>query len=438
MKKIKVLLIGILTSLLLPGFVFASNASISVKTNGSAVVGNTITATVTVSSSSPMGSWQFLINYDNSKLKLTSGATSVADYTTSASGVKSKSYTLKFQVLKSGSASINVGSYLVYAIDESKMNVSVKSATVNLRTQAEIEASYSKNANLKSLGVENYSISPGFSKDVFEYSLEVENDVEKVNIVGAVEDSTARVSGLGEVELTEGTNKIEVVVTAQKGNTNKYTLTITRKELDPINVKIDDLDYTIVRKSDALPSYQTFTIDKITYEDNEIPVLKNDQYTLIGVKDNEGNVSTYIFEDGKITRKYIEIKSNLFSVYPLDLVKDKNLSYLGTTKITIDGLTIDAYKINGSDNVIIYGYNVDSNEKGYFLFDTKNKVVSEYDEKITESLNKIVNNYKYILFASLGIIILLLILLIFKRKKNGVKKEKKQKDKEEEKTIVNE
>ena len=55
MKKIKVLLVGILTSLLLPGFVNAANASISVKTNGSAVVGNTITATVTVSSSSPMG-----------------------------------------------------------------------------------------------------------------------------------------------------------------------------------------------------------------------------------------------------------------------------------------------------------------------------------------------------------------------------------------------
>lgn len=438
MKRIKILLIGVLTSLLLPGFVNAANASISVKTNGSAVVGNTITATVTVSSSSPMGSWQFLINYDNSKLKLTGGATSVADYTTRASGVKSKSYTLKFQALKSGSASINVGSYLVYALDESKMNVSVKSATVNLKTQAEIEASYSKNANLKSLGVEGYSISPGFSKDVLEYSLEVENDVEKVNIVGGVEDSTAKVTGLGEIELNEGTNKIEIVVTAQKGNINKYILTITRKELDPISVKIDNLDYTIVRKSDALPSYQTFIVDSITYEENEIPVLKNDQYTLVGVKDNEGNVSTYLFENGKIIRKYIEIKSNLFNVYPLDLVKDKNLSFLSTTKIIIDGLTIDAYKINESDNVIIYGYNVDSNEKGYFLFDTKNKVVSPYDEKITESLNKVINNYKYILFASLGIIVLLLLLLIFKRKKNGVKKEKKQKNKKEEKTIVNE
>ena len=57
---------------------------------GSAVVGNTITATVTLSSSTPMGSWQYLISYDNSKLKLIGGQTSVADYTTSASGVKSK------------------------------------------------------------------------------------------------------------------------------------------------------------------------------------------------------------------------------------------------------------------------------------------------------------------------------------------------------------
>ena len=123
---------------------------------------------------------------------------------------------MKFQALKSGSASVNVGSYLVYALDESKMSVSVKSATINLRTQAEIEASYSKNANLKSLGVEGYSISPAFNKESFEYTLEVENNVERVNITGGVEDSTAHVSGLGTVDLTEGANKFEIVVTAQK------------------------------------------------------------------------------------------------------------------------------------------------------------------------------------------------------------------------------
>ena len=417
MKRIKILLVGLLTSLLLPGLVNAASASITVKTSGSAVVGNTITATVTLSSSTPMGSWQYLISYDNSKLKLISGQTSVADYTTSASGVKSKSYTLKFQALKSGSASVNVGSYLVYALDESKMSVSVKSATINLRTQAEIEASYSKNANLKSLGVEGYSISPAFNKESYEYTLEVENNVERVNITGGVEDSTAHVSGLGTVDLTEGANKFEIVVTAQKGNTNKYTITITRKELDPINVDMDGVNYTIVRKSDALPSMTTFTIGTTTYGDVEIPALVNDNLTLIGLKNSDGEVSVYIYENGKITKKYIELKSNLIYVNPIDLVESKGLSFLKKTNIEINGLKIDAYKVEGSNNLIIYGYNLETKEKGYYLFNTKDSTIFPLDENVTESLNGLVNNYKYVIFACLGAIVLLLILLIFKRKR---------------------
>lgn len=419
MKRIKILLVGLLTSLFLPGLVNAASASITVKTSGSAVVGNTLTATVTLSSSTPMGSWQYLISYDNSKLKLISGETSVADYTTSASGVKSKSYTLKFQALKSGSASINVGSYLVYAIDESKMSVTVKSAIVNLRTQAEIEASYSKNSYLKSLGVEGYSISPAFNKETYEYTLEVENDVEHVNIIGGVEDSTARVKGLGSVDLTEGANKFEIVVTAQKGNTLKYTINIERKELDPISVDIESGNYTIVRKSDALPSMTTFTVGTTTYGDVEIPALVNDDLTLIGLKNSDGEVSVYIYENGKITKKYIELKSNLMVVNPIDLVESKNLSFLKKTNIEINGLKVDAYKVEGSNNLIIYGYNLETKEKGYYLFNTKDSTIYPMDENITESLNGLLNNYRYVIFACLGVIVLLLIILIFKRKRKS-------------------
>lgn len=430
MKKIKILLIGLITSLIIPGIVNAASASINVKTNSSAVVGNTITATVTISSSTPIGSWQYLISYDNSKLKLISGETSVADYTTSASGVKSKSYTLKFQALKSGSASINVGSYLVYALDESKMSVSVKNASISLKTQAEIEAGYSKNANLKSLGVEGYSISPAFSKDVYEYSLEVENSIEKVNITGGVEDSTARVSGLGEVGLTEGANKFEIVVTAQKGNTLKYTINIERKELDPINVEINGSSYSIVRKSDALPNATTFTIGSVTYDNLEIPALINDEITLIGLKSSDGVIALYRYENGKITSKYIELKSNLMYINPLNLVENENLSFLKIGNIDINGLNIDVYKIDGSDNVIIYGYNLETKEKGYYLFNKKDSSVSLLDENLTKSLNILVKNYRYVIFVCLGIIILLLVLLIFKRKKNS-NKTKKRKVKEE-------
>ena len=217
MKKIKNLIISILVSfIILPITVNAASASINVNTSGTAVVGNTITATVTVSSGTPMGSWQFLVNYDNSRLKLISGQTSVADYTSSASGVKSKSYTLKFQALKNGNASINIGSYLVYAIDESAMSVSTGNRSVKIMTQAELEATYSKDNNLKSLAIDGYSLTPEFNKDTLEYSVTVPSTVEKININAVKNDNRATVEGAGEKEVVEGSNPFEIVVTAQK------------------------------------------------------------------------------------------------------------------------------------------------------------------------------------------------------------------------------
>ena len=50
----------------------AASATISVKSNSSVVVGNTVKVTVTLSSSSSLGSWDFSIGYDTSLLRMTS------------------------------------------------------------------------------------------------------------------------------------------------------------------------------------------------------------------------------------------------------------------------------------------------------------------------------------------------------------------------------
>lgn len=59
----------------------AASGSISVRSSRSSlVVGNQVTVTVTVSSTSPLGSWEYSLNYDSSKLKLISGNTHIVDY----------------------------------------------------------------------------------------------------------------------------------------------------------------------------------------------------------------------------------------------------------------------------------------------------------------------------------------------------------------------
>ena len=119
MKKYLLIVIGLL--LTIPGVVNAASGSVSISSSGTGVVGNNLNVTVTVSSSKGLGSWEFAIDYDKSLLQLTSsslesGGTKSTNSVTSP--IKSKSYNLKFKVLKSGTAKISVYTSDAYAFDD--------------------------------------------------------------------------------------------------------------------------------------------------------------------------------------------------------------------------------------------------------------------------------------------------------------------------------
>ena len=65
MKKIFKYFIAVVTLFTFITKVNAAGATISVNTSASQIiVGNNITVTVTISSSSPLGSWEYNLNYD--------------------------------------------------------------------------------------------------------------------------------------------------------------------------------------------------------------------------------------------------------------------------------------------------------------------------------------------------------------------------------------
>lgn len=429
MKKCKYL-VALLTILFaLPITVKAASASISIKTSGTAVVGNTITANVTVSSATPMGSWQFLVSYDTSRLKLISGQTSVADYTSSVSGVKSKTYTLKFQALRNGNASINVGSYLVYAIDESAMSVSPSNATIKIMTQAELEATYSKDNNLKNLSVEGYELTPAFDKDTLEYSTTVPSTVDKVNIIATKNDSTARVEGAGEKEVVEGNNPFDIVVTAQNGSTKTYKVIVNVEDINPIQVDVANGNYTIVKRKDSLETPTGFEETTVVINDIEIPAYKNDTLglTLVGIKDEEGKISYAIYKDGKY-ELYNELKSNQLILYALPL--KEGLKGLIKTTITINGQEIEAYKFSkNSKFAIIYGKSIETGEESYYMYDEKENTYQRYNAEQIDALQEQLQIYLYVIYAFSGC--LLLIFICFIISKIAKKKSKKRRNKTE-------
>lgn len=423
---------------LIVGFLFvptmivnASNASISVSASNTVMVGNNVTVTVTLSSSSLIGSWEADLSYDKSLLQLTSssaegGGTYMVNV--AQNGTKSKKYTFTFKALKSGSAKVSVNSFSLYDYTTmGAMSTTGGSKTINIKTKEQIEASYSDNANLKSLSIDGYNLTPSFSKSVKEYNVEVPNEVENITINASKEDANASVSGAGEKNLVEGNNKFNVVVTAQKGNSLTYVVNVYRKELNPISVNIEGKDFTLVRKSENFPKYKAFAESTVEYQGTEIPSLYNQNtgMMLIGVKDNDGNVSTYIYENEEITNVYVELNNYELTLSPLPLKESDLFKEYEKTTIEISGISVDAYKMPGSKYAVIYASNVETGIENYYSYFMEDGSFQVYDKDISKTFDKKMTNYKYVIYGLIGLVILqFLILIIIPKGKNRGKKNK--------------
>ena len=430
MKKLKFILLSIVALIMIPLSVNAASGTIKVTGSSQVVVGNRITLTVTLSSSTSIGSWQMNLNYDKSYLQLTStnseaGGTMMA--ASSATGVKTKTYTFTFKALKSGSTKVSIDSYLAYAFDDlSKMDISTSSKTVKIITQEELEASYSKDNNLKSLSVEGFELSPAFSKDVTEYTVTVPEDTKEVTINATENDSAATVSGTGTFEVTQGTNTFQIVVRAENGSEKTYTITVDVTDSNPINVTIDGDNYTVVKIKEFLPSANAYTETTVKISDFDIPAYTSELtgFTLVGLKDSAGNIALYIYDaDNNSYTAYNELKFNQLTIYPKKTDNTLDGYELGT--VTINDIEVPAYYTSSDSRfAIIYGINVETGEEGFFKYDKTDQSIQKYDDEMINSLLEKNKLYSYIIIGFSVILVIMFIILITK----GRGKKKKKKD----------
>lgn len=422
MKKIKYLLFSLVLSVLFLPTALASSATVGVKVSSNqVVVGKNITVTVTVSSADPLGSWEYILNYDKSLVTLTSTnvAPKVVDYASGPS-TKSQSYTYTFKTNKKGSAKFSISGANVVGFDESRMSVNNGSKTVSIITQAELEASYSTNNNLSSLSVEGYELKETFNKDTLEYSLDIDSEVKQINILAKKADGKSSVTGTGKKDLTEGLNKFEITVTSQKGTTKTYVLNVNVKELNPIIVTVNGKNYSIVKKSSYLTIPENYEVTTYLYHEEEIEVLHNKEldYTLIGLKNEEGSISLYKYTEKNDT--FTLYKEFTFNKIILTLL-DHDLALKGYTKTTIkiDKQEIDALEYKGiSDFVLIYGVDTSTGKEGYYQYDKKNNIIQLYNENLVNKLNDEKQNYLYITILFGGCLLLAIIIVFIQNGKN--------------------
>lgn len=77
-------------------------------------------------------------------------------------------------------------------------------------------------------GETNYDLSPGFKNITTNYTVNVGNEVDKVEVNAAAEEETTSVTGTGEKTLKTGPNEINVITTAEDGSMETYKIIIIR------------------------------------------------------------------------------------------------------------------------------------------------------------------------------------------------------------------
>lgn len=450
MRKIKVILISLFCLLVIPKTVFAASGKINVSGTSTVVVGNNVTVTVTLSSSTLIGSWEMSLNYDKNYLQLrsaTSESNGIRMAASTATGVKSKSYTFTFKTLKKGSTSVSVGGYLAYAYaDLSEISLSSNSKKINIITQAELEASYSKNNNLASLGVEGFTLTPEFNANTLEYSVIVPEDTKNVNLTGTVQDKKASINGVGVQQVNQGNNKFLVTVKAENGSEKTYTINVDVKDENPIEVTVGDKKYTVVKIKENLPIASLYNEYSIKINEFDIPAYKND-YTglvLVGLKDTDGNISLFIYDDENNSYKeYNELKSSQITIYPLK--PEENIEGYKKGNVKIQDIDVEGFYLNeDSDFFVIYGVNVETGDKGFYMYDKKMQTLIKYNDELSSLLSEKIKLYTYIIigFISLSVVMLIIIIVLVckkgKKKKRGKDKEKvvEEKIKKEDKNEI--
>lgn len=438
MKKIYTIILMIL--MIMPTCVNAASGTVKVTSSSTAVYGNTITFTVTLASSTSIGSWQMDLNYDKSYLQLqstTSEGGGISMVNSSSSGTKSKTYTYTFKTLKTGSTKVEVSSYLAYAFsDMSEMSLTSTSKTISIKTQEEIEASYSKDSSLKSLSIDDFDLNEEFDKDVFEYSVDVSEDTKEVVINASKNDSNATVSGTGSKEVTHGINSFDIVVRAQNGSESTYKLVVNVVDNDPIEV---DGGYSVVKYMDSISEYpKSFTETTINIGEFVVPAFSNDvlDILIVALKSSSGDIEFFIYEDGEYS-KYNEITFSNLSIMPIksDEVIDGHIS----VSSTINGVESTVFKVSKDSRFsIFYGVNVYTGESAFYKYDEIDSTVMVLDSEYSDKLLEDNNLYTYIIFGFAGALGVCLLMIISLLKRGSKSKNKDKLNKEIDKLLDSE
>lgn len=417
MKRVyKYLSVFLISFVLLIKGVYASEFSISV-TSDTVTVGSS--STLTIKGSDLAG--KFVISTSDS---------SVISISTTSVWLDNSTQTIKLTANKVGNAIITITPQDVTGYDGKSITES-KTRTITVKAKSTSSSASSKpkssNSYLSSLSIDGVNLEQEFNKETLEYTVTIPAETEKIKINAQLADSNAKVIGTGEVSVSPGLNTFEIVVTAENGSKRTYVLKATVLELEPLEVEVNGNKYTIVRKRKDLPEISEYFLEQeVTISENTVDGYYNEtlDYTLVGLKDEDGKIEYYIYKNGKYTL-YKEYTFNGTTLQILDKQVDSNFkktSFIyGDDKIEsyqvvkLDILkntyALDNNEITGNQFYLFYAKNVETGKENLYQYDAVEKTVQRYNLQILDMYKE--QSDKYYMYLLGGILVIGLLIIIF-------------------------
>jgi len=405
-NKISIFVIFIIALFSFKNNVHAAEPIVMYVSNTSVYVGSSVI--VTVKTNDAMGKYN--ITSSNGSI-LSGGANGKGFQTPNAQA------TFTFRANAAGKATITFTPVDMALYSNFSAYTTPKSITITVKNRPVVVLS--KDSSLSGLTVGTGTLSPEFNKDIKEYSVTLPPETTTLEIGATPNHGGATIAGHGTREVTDGDNRLEVVVTAENGTTSTYVINAKVEEYNPIKVNVDGEEYTVVRKKSLItpPSNYKETTVKINEEDVPAYVSDVTKYTLVALKDKNGNQNFYVYDNGNY-KLYREFGFGKVILYPLEF--DKIPVGYHEVNITYNNQNIKAYKYsNISKFALMYGMNIETGEIHTYMYDANEDTLQIYNDEVIKELEEKNNIYFIFTIVESSIVVILLVIIIIMIVKNN-------------------
>jgi len=341
------------------------------------------------------------------------------------------SITISNIMCSDGENEYNAGSKTInFTIKEEVQNNNPNTQSTTKRVETPKTTTVPKKSSLlKNLIIDGIEFE--FNKNTYEYTIEVENSIDKLILNYETEDKNAKVEKVSNDELVVGENKIELIVTNEDSKTT-YILNIIRKD------KITEVSNNESEILEALKQNIDILRVKVDVNDTNKVITSN---ILKYLKENIKNIIYEVYENNKIIYSIKILGKNVEDTKEFNFNIIFNSNYKNTLNEQLKDYTykiinfdyrgilpkdteVTLFNINFKDKVYLYDYNHNTDEIE-FINEVENSnniklILDETNEYIlTDYINSQPISMIIILLILLAITVILLIIILtykFKRK----------------------